>query len=128
MPEMKYVSKVKVEPVEGKFRCVQVSAEDEAILFGVRTHSEVAEHYGVSPGEEELHATTLDYLVVSAGPWRRPHHSHRVPGNIDADRTCRPSPPGESLRVIESPTTCSSRPLTINETSWTTTEGPASNG
>lgn len=65
MAEVKYVSKVKVEPVEGKIRRAEVPGEDDAVIFGV--HSEVAEHYGVSPDEEEPHATTLDYLVASAG-------------------------------------------------------------
>ena len=65
MPEVKYVSKVKVKPVGGKIRRAEVPGEDEPVIFGV--HSEVAEHYGVSPGEEEPHATTLDYLVASAG-------------------------------------------------------------
>ena len=65
MAEVKYVSKVKVEPVEGKVRRAEVPGEDEPVIFGV--HSEVAGHYGVAPGEEEPHATTLDYLVASAG-------------------------------------------------------------
>lgn len=65
MAEVKYVSKVKVEPVEGKIRRAEVPGEDAPVIFGV--HSEVAEHYGVSPEEEEPHATTLDYLVASAG-------------------------------------------------------------
>ena len=65
MPEVKYVSKVKVEPVEGKLRRARIPAEDEPVFFGV--HSEVAEHYGVSPDDEEPHATTLDYVVAAAG-------------------------------------------------------------
>jgi hypothetical protein len=35
------------------------------VLFGV--HSEVAEHYGLSPEQVEPHDTTLDYLVAAAG-------------------------------------------------------------
>ena len=65
MTEVTYVSQVKVEPVEGKIRRAYLPAEDEPVLFGV--HSEVAEHYGVSPDEEEPHATTLDYVVAAAG-------------------------------------------------------------
>ena len=65
MADVAYTSRVKVEPVEGKIRRAEVPGEDEPVIFGV--HSEVAEHYGVSPGEEEPHATTLDYLVASAG-------------------------------------------------------------
>lgn len=65
MAEVKYVSEVKVEPVEGKVRRAYVPGEDEPVLFGV--HSEVAEHYGVSPDAEEPHASTLDYVVAAAG-------------------------------------------------------------
>lgn len=60
-----YVSRVEVEPVEGKVRRAHLPAEDQPVLFGV--HGAVAEHYGVAPGEEEPHATTLDYLVAAAG-------------------------------------------------------------
>ena len=65
MAEVKYVSKVKVEPMEGKVRRAHLPGEDEPVLFGV--HSEVAEHYGVSPDAEEPHASTLDYVVAAAG-------------------------------------------------------------
>ncbi|MBA3790653.1 MAG: hypothetical protein H0X23_05330 [Rubrobacter sp.] len=65
MANVAYVSRVKVEPVEGKIRRAQLPAEEEPILFGV--HSEVAEHYGVSPDAEESHSSTLDYLVAAAG-------------------------------------------------------------
>lgn len=65
MAEVKYVSEVKVEPVEGKIRRAYVPGADEPVLFGV--HSEVAEHYGVSPDVEEPHASTLDYVVAAAG-------------------------------------------------------------
>lgn len=65
MAEVKYVSMVKVEPVEGKVRRAHLPGEDEPVLFGV--HSEVAKHYGVSPDAEEPHASTLDYVVAAAG-------------------------------------------------------------
>ena len=65
MSEVKYVSKVKLEPVKGKVRRAYVPGEEEPVLFGV--HSEVAEHYGVAPGDEEPHASTLDYVVAAAG-------------------------------------------------------------
>lgn len=65
MSEVKYVSRVKVEPVEGKVRRAYLPAEEEPVLFGV--HSEVAEHYGVEPDVEEPHASTLDYVVAAAG-------------------------------------------------------------
>lgn len=65
MAEVKYVSKVKVEPVRGKIRRAYLPGGDDPVLFGV--HSEVAEHYGVSPDVEEPHASTLDYVVAATG-------------------------------------------------------------
>ena len=67
MADVAYVSRVRVEPVEGKIRRAHVPAAEEeaAVLFGV--HSEVAERYSVSSDEEEPHPTTLDYLVAAAG-------------------------------------------------------------
>jgi hypothetical protein len=65
MTDVTYVSQVKVEPVEGKIRRAHLPAGDGPVIFGV--HREVAEHYGVSPDEEEPHSTTLDYLVAAAG-------------------------------------------------------------
>jgi hypothetical protein len=63
--EVTYVSRVKIEPVEGRIRRAQIPGEEEPVFFGV--HSEVAEHYGVSPDAEEPHSSTLDYLVAAAG-------------------------------------------------------------
>jgi hypothetical protein len=63
--EVKYVSRVKVERVEGRVRRAYLPAEGEPVVYGV--HSEVAEHYGVEPGAEEPHATTLDHVVAAAG-------------------------------------------------------------
>jgi hypothetical protein len=54
-----------VEPVEGKIRRAQIPGKEEPVLFGV--HSEVAEHYGISPDAEDPHPSTLDYLVAAAG-------------------------------------------------------------
>lgn len=65
MAEVSYVSRIDLEPVGGKLRRAYLPAEEEPVLFGV--HGEVAEHYGVEPGEEEPHPTTLDYVVAAAG-------------------------------------------------------------
>jgi hypothetical protein len=65
MTDVTYVSRVRVETVEGRVRRAHLPIQGEPIFFGV--HSEVAEHYGVSPEEEESHDTTLDYLVAAAG-------------------------------------------------------------
>ena len=65
MADVAYISRVKVEPVEGKTRRAHLPAEEEPVLFGI--HDEVAEHYGVSPDAETPHSSTLDYLVAAAG-------------------------------------------------------------
>jgi uncharacterized OsmC-like protein len=65
--DVSYVSRVRVELVRGRVRRAYLPVQEEPVLFGV--HSEVAEHYGVSPEEEESHDTTLDYLVAAAGGW-----------------------------------------------------------
>jgi uncharacterized OsmC-like protein len=67
MAQVEYVSRVEVQPVRGKVRRAHVPGEEEPVLLGV--HSEVAEHYGVSPEDEEPHASTLDYVVAAAGGW-----------------------------------------------------------
>ncbi len=59
-----YVSKVRIERVKGPLRRAYLPIEPEPIRFGV--HSEVAQHYGVSPEVSEPHATTLDYVVAAA--------------------------------------------------------------
>jgi hypothetical protein len=63
--EVKYVSKVTVEPVEGKIRRAYLPVQKDPVVFGV--HSEIAEHYGVPPGDVEPYDTTLDYVVAAAG-------------------------------------------------------------
>lgn len=56
-----YKSLVRIERVKGPIRRAYLPIEDEPVTFGV--HSEVAEHYGVSPEVSQPHATTLDYFV-----------------------------------------------------------------
>ncbi len=64
MGEIKYVSRVRVERVKGPFRRAYLPAESEPVVFSV--HDEIAEHYGLRPGDVEPRATTLDYLVAAA--------------------------------------------------------------
>ncbi|MBI1878269.1 MAG: hypothetical protein HYR94_08600 [Chloroflexi bacterium] len=59
-----YTSHVRIERVKGPLRRAYLPQEAEPVLFGV--HSEVAEHYGVTPNISEPHATTLDYVVAAA--------------------------------------------------------------
>ncbi len=51
--------------MKGRIRRAHIPAEEDPVLFGV--HDAIAEHYGVSPDEEEPHSSTLDYLVAAAG-------------------------------------------------------------
>lgn len=60
-----YTSRVRIERVDGPIRHAYLPAEAEPVIFGV--HSEVAEHYKVSPDDYPPHATTLDYVVAAAG-------------------------------------------------------------
>jgi hypothetical protein len=64
MGEVAYRSKVSIEREKGPLRWARLPAERDPILFGV--HSEVAEHYGVTPDASPPHATTLDYIVAAA--------------------------------------------------------------
>ena len=65
MAEPAYVSRVTIERLRGPQRLAHLPATDEPIAFGV--HSEVADHYGVSPGDFPAQPTTLDYVVAAAG-------------------------------------------------------------
>lgn len=64
MGEVAYRSHVTVTRHRGPLRTATLPAAPEPVVFGV--HGAVAEHYGVEPGEQEPHTTTLDYLVAAA--------------------------------------------------------------
>lgn len=64
MGEVVYRSTVHVVRNKGPLREARLPALDRPITFGV--HSEIAEHYGVSPDDSPPDATTLDYLVAAA--------------------------------------------------------------
>ena len=59
-----YRSHIRLQRIKGPYRIAHLPI-DGAVEFGV--HSEVAEHYGVSPDVSEPHATTLDYIVAATG-------------------------------------------------------------
>lgn len=59
-----YISRVRIERQRGPMRLAYLPAEKQPVTFGV--HSEVAEHYKVSPDAFPPHATTLDYVVAAA--------------------------------------------------------------
>ena len=60
-----YTSNVTIERLRGPMRKATIPGRAEPVTFGV--HSEVAEHYGVSPDDFPPDSTTLDYLVAAAG-------------------------------------------------------------
>jgi uncharacterized OsmC-like protein len=62
-----YTSHIRIERVKGPHRRAYLPVTSEPIHFGV--HSEVAEHYNVSPDVSEPRATTLDYVVSAAAGW-----------------------------------------------------------
>ncbi|HEY4743483.1 MAG TPA: hypothetical protein VIH45_02410 [Desulfuromonadaceae bacterium] len=64
MPQVAYVSEVRIERIKGPLRRAYLPAEPEPVLFGV--HGAVAAHYGVTPDISDPHATTLDYVVAAA--------------------------------------------------------------
>ena len=57
-----YRSRITLQRIKGPLRVAQLPIDGD-VKFGV--HSEVAEHYGVSPDISEPHATTLDYVVAA---------------------------------------------------------------
>jgi hypothetical protein len=65
MTDVVYTSHVEVERIKGPQRKAHLPALSHPITFGV--HSEVAEHYGLAQEDFPPDATTLDYVVASAG-------------------------------------------------------------
>lgn len=65
MPNVTYVSTVRIERVRGPLRLAYLPVEPEPVRFG--THGAIAAHYGVTGEVAEPHATTIDYVVAAAG-------------------------------------------------------------
>ena len=66
MPDIAYVSNVRIERVKGPLRLAQLPGETATVKFSV--HGPVAKHYGIDEANlGESHATTLDYVVAAAG-------------------------------------------------------------
>jgi hypothetical protein len=60
-----YTSNVLIERIKGPYRRAYLPATKDPVHLGV--HSEIAEHYKVSPDVSEPRATTLDYVIAAAG-------------------------------------------------------------
>ena len=58
-----YRSQALIERVKGPLRRAYLPAAAEPIYFGI--HSEIAEHYGVSPDVHKPVTATIDYLVAA---------------------------------------------------------------
>ena len=64
MPEVVYVSNVRIERIGGASRLAYLPAEVNPVHFGV--HGAIAEHYGVAAEKvAEPHATTIDYVIAA---------------------------------------------------------------
>jgi len=61
--DVTYVSLARVERHRGPIRHAFLPSESSAVVFGV--HGAVASHYGITPGDSEPHATTIDYLIAA---------------------------------------------------------------
>jgi hypothetical protein len=59
-----YRSTVEVERIRGPIRRARLPGRDGPVSFGV--HSDIAEHYGVSPDDYPPDTTTIDYVVAAA--------------------------------------------------------------
>lgn len=62
--EVVYRSVVEIERIRGPIRKASLPGRDDPVSFGV--HSEIAEHYGVSPDDYPPDTTTIDYVVAAA--------------------------------------------------------------
>ena len=62
-----YLSKIRIERIEGPLRIAYLPPDNRPVRFGV--HSGVAEHYNRDPNEEHADTTTLDYIIAAAGGW-----------------------------------------------------------
>ena len=60
-----YTSNIRIERVKGPHRRAYLPASEDPVHFGV--HSEIAEHYKVSPEISEPRTATLDYVIAAAG-------------------------------------------------------------
>lgn len=63
--DVAYTSRIHIVRERGPLRTAAVPGRTEPVTFGV--HGEIAEHYGVDPGDYPPDATTIDYLVAAAG-------------------------------------------------------------
>jgi len=64
MPEVVYVSRVRIERKAGPLRIAYLPGEPKPVAFSV--HGAIAEHYKIDPSKlTESHAATLDYVIAA---------------------------------------------------------------
>jgi len=64
MPDVVYVSKVRIERKAGPLRIAYLPGEPQPVAFSV--HGAIAEHYKIDPSKlTEPHASTLDYVIAA---------------------------------------------------------------
>ena len=64
MPEVVYVSRIKIERKIGPLRVAYLPGESQPVIFSV--HGAIAAHYNVDPAKiAESHAATIDYVIAS---------------------------------------------------------------
>jgi hypothetical protein len=64
LPDIVYVSKVRLERKSGPLRIATLPGEPQPVFFSV--HGAIAEHYKVPPDKiRESHASTIDYVIAA---------------------------------------------------------------
>jgi hypothetical protein len=64
MPDVVYVSKVRIERKAGPLRVAHLPGEARDVIFSV--HGAIAQHYKVDPARlTESHAATIDYVIAA---------------------------------------------------------------
>jgi hypothetical protein len=64
MPDVVYVSNVRIERKVGPLRIAHLPGEAQPVAFSV--HGAIAEHYKVPPENiKESHAATIDYVIAA---------------------------------------------------------------
>jgi hypothetical protein len=64
MPEVVYISKIKIERIRGPVRVAYLPGEKHPVTFSV--HGGIAAHYKVDTSKiGESHAATIDYVIAS---------------------------------------------------------------
>lgn len=64
MPDVVYVSKVRIERKAGPLRIASLPGESQPVAFSV--HGAIAEHYKIDAAKlTGSHASTLDYVIAA---------------------------------------------------------------